>query len=481
MRADLCAILPLALLAACGRTMQPAAARPEPLPAGIAHAWITTPDRQHLLERQAGIPIARAGDAGGIPIDVDTAQQFQSMVGFGAALTDASAELLQQRLPSARRDSLLRALFGRDPGGAGFDMLRVTVGASDFSRTFFTYDDVPADTRDDAMAHFTIDSARASVLPLLRRAIAINPRLTLIAAPWSAPAWMKSSGSLVTGTLRDDARPAYATYLRRVVEAFAAEGAPIAYLTVQNEPHNEPKDYPGMRLDAAQRATFIGQHLGPLFARHGLRTRLLDWDHNWDEPGSPLQVLGDSAARRHLAGVAWHCYAGDVSAQSRVHDAHPDTEVFFTECAGGDWAPDFGDNLRWNVKTLIIGATRHWARGVTLWNLALDEQHGPHRGGCNDCRGVLTVDAQRGTVSANEEYYALAHASRFVRPGAVRIASPASAGDLSTVAFRNADDHSLVLIAVNDGTTARQARVRAAGQQFTVSIPAGAVATVVWR
>jgi glucosylceramidase len=212
-----------------------------------------------------------------------------------------------------------------------------------------------------------------------------------------------------------------------------------------------------------------------------VRTQILDWDHNWDEPESPMTVLRDSAARRFVRGVAWHCYAGEVRAQSTVHDAFPDVDTWFTECAGGDWAPDFGANLRWNVRTLIIGATRHWARGVTLWNLALDEQHGPHTGGCTNCRGVLTIDTRTGTVTRNEEFYALAHASRFVRPGAVRIGAESSNDSVAVVAFRHPDDQTSALIAVNDAPAARTVQVRIGNRRFALPVPAGGVATAVWR
>lgn len=476
MRTATQALLLLAL-GACSRGVT-APASPA-LSAGVAQVWVTTPDRQHLLERQPDVPLTRAGTDTAGTITLDTATTYQVMEGFGAAITDAAAELVQQRLAPAAREALLRELFGAD--GAHFDMARVTLGASDFSRSFFTYDDAPAGTRDDALAYFSIDSARTSIVPLLRSARAVNPQLTVLGTPWSAPAWMKTSGSLIGGTLRPDAFAAYAQYLARTLDAFAQAGVPIDLLTVQNEPHNEPKDYPGMRLEAAQRATLVGQHLGPLLERRGLRTQLLDWDHNWDEPQSPLGVLADADARRHVRGVAWHCYGGDVQAQSRVHDAYPDLDTYFTECAGGEWAPEFGGNLRWNVKTLVIGATRNWARGVVLWNLALDSQHGPHRGGCNDCRGVLTIDSASGRVTRNEEYYALAHASRFVRRGAVRIASPATVRDVSTVAFRNAGDRSLVLVAVNEATAPRTVVVQAGGRAFPLTIPAGAVATATWR
>ena len=481
MRAELCTAL---LVAVCACRSQP---RPHATPAAASgvQLWLTTPDRAYLLEKQPDIPFTAPentpDNAPATRIDVDPSQRYQTMAGFGAAITDASAWLIQRRLAPAQREALLQELFGRTDNGVGFSVVRLTIGASDFSRTHYTLDDMPPGARDDALARFSINANRFDVLPVVQRARAINPQLIVIATPWSAPAWMKSSSSLITGTLRPDAYAAFAEYLQRYVNAMEKEGVPIAAVTIQNEPHNEPKDYPGMRFEASQRAVFIGQHLGPQFSARHITTRILDWDHNWDEPQSPLGVLSDSVAARYVSGVAWHCYGGDVSAQSRVHDAHPGKDAWFTECAGGEWAPNFGDNLRWNVRTLIIGATRHWARGVTLWNLALDEHHGPHLGGCNDCRGVLTIDSATGTVTRNEEFYALAHASRFVRQGAVRIASTSGADDVSTVAFRNGDDGSIVLLAVNDAALDRVLCVRMSSQVFVATIPAQSVVSFHWR
>ena len=192
-------------------------------------------------------------------------------------------------------------------------------------------------------------------------------------------------------------------------------------------------------------------------------------------------MLADSGARRYVAGVAWHCYGGDVSAQSVVREAYPDKDVFFTECSGGDWAPRFADNLAWMVRHLSIGATRNWARGVLMWNLALDEQHGPHTGGCGDCRGVVTISSSDGTITRNEEYYALAHASRFLRPGARRIASTTGVDGLESVAFRNADQGSSVLIVLNTNAQEKAFAVRFARRTFRYTLPAGAVATFAWN
>jgi glucosylceramidase len=454
----------LALAGACGR--QP-----------VAAVWVTTGDQRKLLSREADVAFT-AGTTVALPtIVVDDTALYQEMVGFGAAITDAAA-LNINRLAPERREALLRDLFDPD-SGIGLSFTRLTIGASDFSPHHYSYDDMPPGQRDPTLARFSIDADRADRLPVVKRALAINPRLKVMASPWSAPGWMKTTDKLIKGTLRPDAYEAFAEYLARYVDAYAAEGVPIFALTIQNEPHYEPPDYPGMRVEPAARARFVGEFLGPRLARGGSRTVIFDWDHNWDEPQSPLAVLGDTSARRYVAGVAWHCYGGDVSAQSKVYDAYPAVDAYFTECSGGDWAPNFADNLVWNVRTLIIGATRNWARGVLLWNLALDERHGPHQGGCGDCRGVVTIESRSGAVTRNVEYYALAHASRFVKPGARRIGSSSGVAGLESVAFTN-PDRSTVLIVVN--TTAEQRRfvVRWASKALVYALPAGAVATLRW-
>ena len=363
----------VALAGACGP--------PQP----VAAVWVTTADQKKLLSHEPDVPFSAKGAAGLPTITVDDSAIYQEMVGFGAAITDASA-LNINRLAPARREALLRELFDAD-SGLGLSFTRLTIGASDFSTRQYSFDDVPPGQRDPKLARFSIEPNRADVLPIVQRALAVNPHLKIMASPWSAPGWMKTSGSLVRGTLWPNAYGPFAQYLLRYVQAYDSLGVPIYAITIQNEPHFEPTNYPGMRLDPSDRARFIRENLGPLFQRQRVSTLILDWDHNWDEPESPLRVLRDSVARRYIAGVAWHCYNGDVSAQSQVHDSFPAKDAYFTECSGGGWAPTFADNLQWNVRTLIIGATRNWAKGVLLWNLALDELDGPHSGGCGNCRG----------------------------------------------------------------------------------------------
>ena len=443
-------------------------------------AWVTTGDQSRVLAKEPDIHFNRAAVDSSIPvIDVDYSRQFQSIVGWGAAMTDAAAYLIETKLSATQREALLRELFGRDQG-IGLSFVRIPMGASDFSRSHYSYDDRPAGETDSTLAHFSIDADRAEKIPALKRALAINPQLKMIGSPWSPPGWMKSSGSLIKGTLLPQFYGAFAEYFRRWVEAYQAEGLPIFAITLQNEPHFEPENYPGMRLSPVQRAAIIGGNVGPLFARRGIRAQIWDWDHNWDEPASPLAVLADSIARRYVAAVAWHCYGGDILAQTAVHDSHPDKDTYFTECSGGKWAPVWADNLKWYVSKMVIGNARAWAKGVALWNLALDENDGPHKGGCGNCRGVVTINSVTGDVTRNPEYYALAHASRFVRPGAVRIGSSAPNG-FETVAFRNPDDRSTALIVLNTTTATSQLAIRVGQKTFATSLPAGAVATFTWK
>jgi glucosylceramidase len=448
--------------------------------ADSARVWITTADHAQAL---AAAPAARFGeeDERAIHIEIATDKRYQRMLGFGASITDASAWLIQHRMSPTQREALLRELFGREGDGIGFGFTRLTIGASDFSRYHYSLDDVPAGQSDPELAHFSIAPNRDDVIPVTRAALAVNPDLKVMASPWSAPAWMKTTGSLIQGTLQPRYYDAFARYLLRYVDAYAAEGVPIFALTLQNEPSFEPKDYPGMRLSAQARAQIIGRHLGPMLAQRTPAVQIFDWDHNWDLPQEPSAVLADPVASRYVSAVAWHCYAGEVSAQSQVHDAYPDKDAYLTECSGGTWEPVRSGGLTLQARQLVIGTTRNWARGVLFWNLALDENRGPHAGGCDTCRGVVTIDSRNGTVTRTDDYYALAHASRFVRPGAWRVASSEAQSDVDNVAFLNPDDGSIVLVVTNSSAAPREVSVGEAQRRFAYTLPAKSVATFVWH
>jgi glucosylceramidase len=303
----------------------------------------------------------------------------------------------------------------------------------------------------------------------------------IMGSPWSPPAWMKDSGALGYGRLIDsDAVYAtYADYFVKYVQAYAALGIDIRAITLQNEPHHEPYSYPGMRMERAEQSRLV-QWLGPKFQAASITTRIIAWDHNWDEFNYPIFLLHDQAANPYIDGSAFHCYAGIVSNQSLVHNVHPDKDIYFTECSGGGWQPNFGANLMWDMSNLLIGATRHWAKTVIKWNIALDQDGGPKiDGGCTNCRGVVTIDKFTGEMTKNAEYYALGHASRFVLPGASRIASSDASGAVENVAFLNASGSFAVLV-LNAESSAQSVEMTWRGQRFVYDLPERSVVTFTW-
>lgn len=443
-------------------------------------SWTTTGDKRQLLAAQAPSSPVAADAVAGLPVvAVDAKERHQTMVGFGAAITDASAWLIQTKLAPAQRDALLKELYGRGEDGLGFSFTRVTIGASDFSLDHYSLDEAPNGAPDPKLENFSLKRPQEYVFPTVRAALKINPDLKVMASPWSAPAWMKTTGSLIKGRLKPEAYPVYADFFARYVKEARKVGVPTDYLSIQNEPDFEPDTYPGMRWPAADRARFFGENLAPVFKREKIATKVLDWDHNWDQPQQPMTVLADAKARAFVAGVAWHCYAGKVDAMETVRAAYPDKDVFFTECSGGEWAPKFDDNFSWMVEQLIIGTIRRGAKGALMWNLALDQTFGPHAGGCSDCRPVVTIDSASGAITRNEEYYAFGQASRFVKPGAVRIGSPETVGDLRTLAFRNRDG-GRVLLVLNTGKAPAEFAIVEGARRFKATVPARAATTFTW-
>jgi glucosylceramidase len=442
-------------------------AAPVPPPTRLG-VWITLPDRSRLLARAPDVVFGEP-EPGLATIDIDPAVRYQSMVGFGASLTESSAYVVST-LPASQRTALLRRLFDR-AAGIGLGVLRQPIGASDFALGNYTYDDTAPD-----LTGFTVQRDRTHVLPLLAQIRAINPGLVLMASPWSPPGWMKTSGSLIGGSLRVDRRAVFASYLVRFVEAYAAEGVPIAAVTLQNEPGFVPSGYPGMLMSAEDQAAVIAGELGPALAARGLDTQVFVWDHNWDEVDYPLEVLADPAVRSRIAGTAFHCYDGEPEAQSEVHDAHPDLAIWITECSDGDWRGDFADSLHYTVETLLIRGIRHWAEAVIKWNLVLDDRNGPTNGGCTDCRGAARIGRSDGAVELEADYYALGHLARFVAPGARRIESTSVDDGLQSVAFQNPDGGIVVLV-LNASDDEQTFQIGLGGRAARTVLPAGAVAT----
>ena len=490
-RAALTSLLALAAVA-------PPAAATEP----TAHVWVTTPDGALKMSDRGAVSF-RAGGSDALTISVDPSRRYQTMDGFGASITDSSAHLLA-RLSERKREATMRSLFSPSDGN-GLSFLRQPMGASDFvAGDHYTYDDMPPGRTDYRMRHFSIAHDRAEILPLLRRALALNPQLKVIGTPWSAPAWMKTNQSLIGGRLIDDPRiyEAYARYFVEFVEAYERAGVPVYAVTVQNEPQNRrPSGYPGMDLPVAQHAKLV-EAVGLAFRAARIDTKILGYDHNWSThpddiastpPGEDPETeypatLLSSRAGRWLAGTAFHCYAGDPSRQTELQRAFPDKGIWFTECSGSHGPNDppaqfFSDTLKWHARNLVLGVTRNWGKTVVNWNLALDPSGGPHNGGCDTCTGVVTV-GPGDSVSENAEYFTLGHLARFVRPGAARIASTSFGttgwnGQIMDAAFRNRDG-STALVVHNENDEPRRFAVAQGGRSFEYTLPGGALATFTW-
>ncbi|MDP5275923.1 carbohydrate-binding protein [Chengkuizengella axinellae] len=443
----------------------------------IVEVWITTPDQQKLLQKESNIQFSTNSGPAGITINVDETIEYQEIDGFGASVTGSSAYLLNQSLNPSQRNQILNDLFGND--GIGLSFLRQPIGASDFNLSSYSYNDMPPGQTDPNLFNFSIQQDEVNIIPILQQITGINTDLKILGTPWSPPGWMKDSDSLHGGSLKLEHYQALADYFVKFIEAYEAKGLPIYAITVQNEPYHNTTSYPSMYMEPLEQRNFIKNNLGPTFQNQNIDTKIIGFDHNWKYVDYPLELLNDADAKQYMAGTAFHCYEDptDPGLQSVVYNAHPDKGVWFTECTGGTWAEDFGGNLQWELSNLFIGTTRNWAKSVTLWNLALDQNNGPINGGCGTCRGVITINDQSGDITKNVEYYVLGHFSKFVKPGAKRIESNQT--EIENVAFKNPDG-SKVLIALNTASDQRTFKVNWGSQSFNYNLPGGAAVTFKW-
>jgi glucosylceramidase len=447
-----------------------------------ATLWLTTPDRSALLAEQSPkLAFSKEAPTGQI-IDVDSAKTYQTMDGFGYALTGGSAMLIHH-MDAAKRAALLHNLFTTEGDGIGVSYLRLTIGSSDMNDHVYSYDDLPEGQTDPEMQHFSLAPDETDVIPVLKEILAINPRIKILGSPWSAPLWMKTTGKAQGGVLLPEYFPAYAKYFVKYIEGMKAEGIDIDAITIQNEPLNE-KNTPSMVMLAPEQADFIEHDLGPAFQKAGIHTKILLYDHNLDHPAYVLSILKDPDAAKYVTGSAWHLYGGKVDAMTQVHDAFPDKGIYFTEQSINDRPGATSMNVAHPVARVMIGVTRNWSRNVLLWNLAADPNAGPHtdNGGCTGCYGALTIDGDN--VTRLVAYYVLGQVSKFVPAGSVRIDStePSVNGDLDTlpnVAFKTPDGKE-VLIVANPGDTSQAFAVRYKSKAFTTTLGAGSVGTYVW-
>ncbi|MDL4840226.1 glycoside hydrolase family 30 protein [Aquibacillus rhizosphaerae] len=447
---------------------------------------MTTSDQKNLLTQQHSL-VFDGSDGATLPtIQVDPNVEFQTMDGFGAAITGSSAYLINNKIKAQQREVLLDDLFTSE--GIHLKFIRHTIGSSDFSvdengdAASYTYNDIESGT-DFELSQFSVGKD-AGVIQLIKHIYTLNDTLKVLGTPWTAPGWMKFGQQQLNGWYLNykDQRvyEAYADYFVKYIEEYKRLGIPIYGMTIQNEPEHTSQSYPSMSMNANEQAMFIRDYLGPAFANNDISTKIISYDHNWNKGMDYARtVLGDSKANAYTDGTAYHCYEGSPATMSEVHEAFPNKNIYFTECSGGEWSTNFGQNLSWFMSNLIIGASRNWAKTVLLWNMALDEDGGPTNGGCINCRGVVTINTENGSVTKNVEYYVLGHASKFVDSGAVRIASSNDKGNMETVAFKNPDD-SIVLIGANTSQTEKSFQVNWDKKSFSYSMPSNSAATFKW-
>jgi glucosylceramidase len=441
-----------------------------------ASYWLTKSDRSVLFAKQQGSLVFNKQESVKPTIIVNDKETFQSIDGFGFALTGGSAQHLL-KMSAKARTALLKELFATNENDIGISYIRLTIGASDLNEKVFSYNDLPEGETDLEQDKFELGPDRVDVIPIMKEILAINPNIKIMSSPWSPPLWMKTTYDARGGMLKPEFYEAYAKYFVRYIKDMKTEGIPIDAVTIQNEPLH-PGNNPSLLMVAPDQAIFIKNNLGPAFKKAGLATKIIIYDHNADRPDYPITVLNDPEARKYIDGSAFHLYGGKIEALTDVHKAHPDKNIYFTEQMVIEGAEDDKINIISPVKRLIIGASRNWSKTVLEWNLTSNSENKPFtdRGGCSMCQGAVTIDGDH--VKRNVAYYSVAHAAKFVRPGSVRIASN-EPKDLSNVAFKTPDGKN-VLIVANSAADSQAFSISFNGKLLNCTIGKGDVATYIW-
>jgi glucosylceramidase len=448
---------------------------PDPVVANQVDFWLTKGNQSVLLQKQNVVLGFSTSSNLYQNIEVNDTQTYQTVDGFGYTLTGGSAQMINQ-LNTQKKQELLQELFGSNANSIGVSYLRLSIGASDLNASPFTYNDMPAGQTDSSLSNFSLAPDINGVIALLKEILIINPNIKIVATPWSAPVWMKDNNSFIGGKLQTQYYAVYAQYFVKYIQKMKAEGITIDAITSQNEPEN-PNNNPSMLMTAVEQTNFIKNNLGPAFQTANITTKIITFDHNCDNPQYPIAILNDATANPFVDGSAFHLYAGDISALSTTHNSFPNKNIYFTEQYTGSTG-DFGADLKWHLKNVIIGSMRNWSKNALEWNLANDGNFGPHTvGGCTDCKGALTINSSDNFVR-NVAYYNIAHASKFVPTGSIRIASNITA-NINTVAFKTPLGKK-VLIVENDGNASEIFNIKYNGKWVVTSLDGGSVATYIW-
>ena len=399
-------------------------------------------------------------------------KKFQEIFGFGAAFTDASCYMFNQ-LSSSARDHLFHELF--HPSELGLNVCRTCIGASDYSTEVYSFDEGEPDPE---LKRFSIDHDRAYLLPSLRQAAKVNPELFLFSSPWSPPGWMKANGSMLGGSMRKKHFASYAQYFLKFLQGYAAEGVTIQAVTSQNEVDTDQDGrMPACLWGQEYEIEFVKQHLGPLLKANGIPAKIWLLDHNYNLWGRVICELDDPDVRKYTNAVAWHGYVGGASMMSKVHDAHPDAEMHWTEGGPDYTSPDYAtDWAQWGHT--FVEALRNWCQSLTGWNLALDEKGRPNIGPFT-CGGLVTIHSQTKEITRSGQYWAFAHFSRLIRRGARRFDSQGMLPKVEHVACENPDGQKVAVIS-NEGA-ARSVTLQMGSMSAELPLDADSVTTLSWK
>lgn len=440
-------------------------------PAGEIGVRVTAGARRYAEEKPLKWQPGQGGPASD-SIVLDPAKTYQEVLGFGASFTDASCYMFNQLAPEAR-ERLFRELF--HPSEMGFSACRVCIGSSDYATKAYSYDEGDPDPE---LRRFSIEHDREYILPALRQCRKISPGLFLLGSPWSPPGWMKANGSMLGGSMRKRYYAAYADYLVKFLKAYAAEGVPVDAITTQNEVDTDQDGrMPACLWGQEYEIEFIARHLGPQLAKNNIGTKVWILDHNYNLWGRAICELDEPEVNRYVDGVAWHGYAGRDSAMTRVHQAHPEKHMYWTE--GGPDYREPGYLTDWaSWATTFAGILRNWSRCIMGWNLALDEKGRPNIGPFS-CGGLVTIDSRTKEITRSGQYWAFAHYSRAIRRGARRFDSLGQIEKVSHAAFANPDG-SKVAVLTNAGAR-KKTWLRVGGMAAAVDLPNDSITTLSWQ
>ena len=453
-----------------------------------ATLWTTTFDKSRAFAKST-VPFDQSSPQSPNAVRF-TDETFQTVDGFGLAITQASCyNLLRMSLED--RTKLLTELFS-PTAGAGSSLIRVCIGGSDFSMDEYTWCDK------EGMANFAVhESEKTFLFPILDEIYQINPNVQIIGSPWSCPIWMKvPDGSPIAGWTSGRLNPKYyadyADYFVKWIQEMQKRGYMVKYVTLQNEPLNRGNSM-SLYMPWEDQRDFL-KVVGPAFRKAGLKTEILLFDHNYnyddkaDQKSYPLKIYADEEAAQYAAGSAWHNYGGSVSELDKIHQAAPEKGIWFTEASIGTWnyaGHGFGEQFREDFREIVMGTLKRWGKGITLWNMMLDNEGKPYRpGGCSTCYGAVSIDPKSyalKTVDRKSHWYDVIHPSVVIKPGAVRIGTTGRApADVTYLAFRNPDKSYAVLI-LNEGARAEPFVFVSGTHTVTITVPAKAVVSATWK